>query len=343
MSDRDTRLRSYLTTGLRYGLGLAILWWVIQQADWSSVGQLLGRVTAPTLLLILTASVVGLLARFYTWKALLDSVEHVSLNDAARVDLVTNFVNQLLPSRVSGRAVSPLVVTRLTNITFGKAVGVSGMHTSMYALVYGVVALGGVTATAGQISLPVLLLIGTTTALYVLTGGFIIAAGTHMEAFDSGLNRMLGLLGEIPLVSGQVQTLGEKIPEFTTESGETFREISGDWAALAGFTGAWVIALAIAATVRVGVLFEMLGASWPSPVVLPFVIVAAYSVTLLPLTPGGIGVTETTATLIFVSLGIPASIAAPVVLVDRFFGVYLPALLGWYLTVQLDIRDTLNV
>lgn len=340
MSDRDTRLRSYLTTGLRYGLGLGILWWVVQQADWSGVGRLLGLATVPTLLLVIVASVIGLLARFYTWKAFLSSVGRVSLGDAARVDLTTNFVNQLLPSRVSGRAVSPLVITRLTDMTFGEAVGVSGMHTGMFALVYGVIALGGVTATADRISTPVLLLIATTTAIYLLLGSIILIAGTRLETFESVLNCGMDLLGRVPLIGGRMRALGQKVPQFTAESSETFRKVSGDQAALAEFTGAWVIALPLTATVRVGILFAMLGVTWPSPIVLPFVIVAAYSVTLLPLTPGGIGVTETTATLVFVSLGIPASVAAPVVLVDRVFGVYLPAILGWYPSIQLDIRDT---
>ena len=70
---------------------------------------------------------------------------------------------------------------------------------------------------------------------------------------------------------------------------------------------------------------------------LPLYLVTAYSITLLPLTPGGIGVTEATAVAVFAGLGIPESVAIPVIFLDRFLGVYLPALLGWYPATDVDV------
>jgi uncharacterized protein (TIRG00374 family) len=72
-------------------------------------------------------------------------------------------------------------------------------------------------------------------------------------------------------------------------------------------------------------------------ILLPLYLVTAYSVTLLPLTPGGIGVTEATATAVFVSLDVPSAVIIPVIFLDRFLGVYLPALVGWYPSLDMDL------
>jgi uncharacterized protein (TIRG00374 family) len=68
----------------------------------------------------------------------------------------------------------------------------------------------------------------------------------------------------------------------------------------------------------------------------------AYSVTILPLTPGGVGVAEASATLVLVSLGVSQEVAIAVVLVDRVFGVYLPALLGAVPMATLDLSTLVS-
>jgi hypothetical protein len=79
------------------------------------------------------------------------------------------------------------------------------------------------------------------------------------------------------------------------------------------------------------------GVAFEPAVLLPLYLVTAYSVTLLPLTPGGVGVTEATATAVFVSLGVPSAAIVPIVFVDRLFGIYLPAVIGWYPAARLDL------
>lgn len=334
-----SRLRSSLLTLVRYGVGLAVLWWVVRQANWSEINQLLTRVTLSTLGLLVAVSVVGTVSRVFTWKVLIGVVGDVSFIDAARVDLATNFVNQLLPSRVSGRSISPLIIARVTNLSFGGGVGVSGMHTGLWALIYSVVAVGGIFAIVGRVTTPITLLVAGSTILYLVVGVGIIAAGTRMELFESVLNRFLILIAQMPLVGHRIERLAETIPRFASVSGQTFRAVSRDLPRLFAFSIAWTVALPLTAALRVWVLFETLGIAGVSPILLPFILLTAYSVTLLPLTPGGIGVTETTATIVFVGLGIPANVAASVVLADRFLGVYFPALVGWYPTVKLELRD----
>jgi len=77
-------------------------------------------------------------------------------------------------------------------------------------------------------------------------------------------------------------------------------------------------------------------------VLLPVVLVMAYSVTVLPLTPGGIGVAEASATAALVALGVRPELAAVVVVVDRTLGVYLPAVIGWVPVARIDVSDVLS-
>jgi uncharacterized membrane protein YbhN (UPF0104 family) len=37
------------------------------------------------------------------------------------------------------------------------------------------------------------------------------------------------------------------------------------------------------------------------------------------------------------ALGVPAAIAGPTILIDRLLGMYLPAVVGWYPTMRLDL------
>ena len=338
----EIRMRDYVMSVLRYSAGISILWWVIQQADWSNIGQLLNEATAQTLGVLFVITIIGLVTRFYTWKTLFSSFDNISLANAARIDLTTNFVNQLLPSRISGRLVAPIVITRITRLSFGEAVGISGMHTGLFAVAYGIVGLYGVFLTIGHLPPAISLLTFGTTALYLTVGLAIVGAGSRMRAFESALNVLLSALASIPVVGNRLSDVIPDIPRFTTVSGETFKKIGTNWKIILKFIISWVISLAITGALRVWLLFEILDIAGLPLHILPFVIVAAYSVTILPLTPGGIGVTETTATIIFVGLGVPATVAAPAVLADRFLGVYLPALFGWYPTVRLDVRELMT-
>jgi uncharacterized protein (TIRG00374 family) len=77
-----------------------------------------------------------------------------------------------------------------------------------------------------------------------------------------------------------------------------------------------------------------------SPLVFfPLYMIVSYSVTILPLTPGGVGVAEASATLVLGALGFPLEILVPAILLDRTVGVYLPAVLGWYETFSTNTGE----
>jgi uncharacterized protein (TIRG00374 family) len=92
---------------------------------------------------------------------------------------------------------------------------------------------------------------------------------------------------------------------------------------------------------RVWLLLTALGESFTPVVLLPFALVMAYSVTILPLTPGGIGVAEASATTVIVALGVRPEIAAVVIILDRVIGVYLPAATGWIPVARMDLSAVL--
>ncbi len=63
----------------------------------------------------------------------------------------------------------------------------------------------------------------------------------------------------------------------------------------------WAVDLVLAPGVRVGLLLGSFGVAFEPLVALPLYLLVAYTVTLLPLTPGGIGIAEATATAVFVA------------------------------------------
>jgi uncharacterized protein (TIRG00374 family) len=125
-------------------------------------------------------------------------------------------------------------------------------------------------------------------------------------------------------------------------SDEQFKLLIRDPRTVGLFIMMWAVALLVVPTVRIWVLLSASTFTGLDPLMLPVYVIVAYSVTILPLTPGGIGIAEATAVAVFVALGVPESIIIPVVFLDRIFGVYLPSLLGWVPLVKTDFRGALN-
>jgi hypothetical protein len=335
--DGGSRLRGVAVTAGQYALALAALSWVFTQIDVSRALDLLARVDAPTVAALLGVSALGLLARFYTWKATMDPLQGVSLRAAGSTDLVVNFVNQLLPSRLSGRVAAPFVVRARTGMDYADAAAVSGVHTGMYALFYGGTALVGLAVAVPRLSPGLVALLALSTGLYLVAGGVVVLAGTNLTLLDRLIDGLAALLQRVPLVGPALADRREGALEFTEASTVASRELYGSPGLWIRYGVGWAVALVLAPGVRVLLLLWALGSGFEPALLLPLYLVAAYSVTLVPLTPGGIGVTEATATAVFVALGVPAEVVVPVVVVDRFLGVYLPALAGWYPSFRMDL------
>lgn len=320
---------------LKYGIGVLALGWLLRQITFEQVVTLLRGIEPVTILMVATVTGIGLAARFYTWHVLCNRFRRTEFVAAASTDLIVNFVNQLLPSRLSGRAIAPFVVREESGMTYPGAVAVAGVHTGLYAVLYGTVSLVGFALAYRQLSPALALVLLLSTALYVGAGAVVLVAGARLDAMDTIVAR-LAAIERVPIVGSLLAGLVAKLPAFAEASAESFDELTSDPGILVRYAAGWVGAMVLAPGLRVWLLLTALGANFEPAVLLPIYLVMAYSVTLLPLTPGGIGVTEATATAVFVTLGVPSSVIVPVVFLDRFLGVYLPALVGWYPSLRMD-------
>lgn len=330
-----TPVRQWGVQILKYAIGGLALVWLLGQITFEQVVTLLGGLGPGTLLAVITVTGGGLIARFYTWHVLCNRFQRTDFVAAANTDLIVNFINQLLPSRLSGRAVAPFVVRNESGMSYSGAVAVAGVHTGLYALLYGFVSMIGLVLGYRQFSPALALVLLLATALYVAAGGLVLLAGMHFDTMDALIARLMAIR-RVPMIGERLAQLVGKLPEFAGASAESFADLSSDFGVLVRYTAGWTGAMVLAPGVRVWLLLTTLGTGFEPALLLPVYLVTAYSVTLLPLTPGGIGVTEATATAVFVALGVPSAVIVPVVFLDRFLGVYLPALVGWYPSLQAD-------
>jgi uncharacterized protein (TIRG00374 family) len=276
----------------------------------------------------------GLLLRVLMWYAFLNHETPTRFKTAAEIDLIINFLNQLLPSRLSGRVAAPLVLIQRANIDMGDGIGITGVNTGVYGVTYGVVSLCGIALSLSHLSSGILTLVSISTVLYLSVGLIILVSGLNAATFDMWTERFVSFVEQIPAIGNLLNKGLKYIPEFSEQSERIFHDILRSPSTIGLYLIGWLGSIAVFPALRVALLFDTFGFFFTPLITLPAVLVAAYSVTLLPLTPGGIGVTEATAAAVFVSLGVPYEIAAASVLVDRVFGVYLPALLGWYPLVR---------
>lgn len=334
MGDRPWKAR--LFRAVRYLVGIGALAWVLQLVEWRRVVSLLADISPWTVAALVTVSVVGLLVGFAQWHVLLNAVTDTRFVDTAGASLTVLFINHLLPSRLSGRAVAPFVIRERTGMDYAGAVGVSGVHTGLYALLYGLASVVGLAVVVGRIPLELAALLALSTLLYGAAGTLVLLAGVHMRAVDRMAGGLETVFGFVPVVGDRLSALSGKLPAFTAASASTFRTLLRDPGTVLSYTVGWVVALLVVPGFRVWLVFESLGVGVEPTVLLPLYLVVAYSVTLLPLTPGGVGVTEATATAVFVALGVPSAAVVPAIFADRLLGTYLPALVGWYPSLKID-------
>ena len=320
----------------QYAVGLAALAFLLSRVDFATVGARLRVADPATLAAIAVVTVAGVVSRFDTWRAVVAPFARMGLLTAGRVDLAVNFVNQLLPSRLSGRLAAPFILRAETGMDYGDATAAAGAHTGIYAVFYGLVSLVGVAVVAGRVTTGLLLVLLLSTGLYLVAGVVVLLAGLNLTVLDRVVGVFAGLAERVPKIGAALAARIRSVPDITEASADAFGRLSTDPTVWARYGLGWAGALVVAPGIRVYLLFASFGVA-VDPLLLPLYLVTAYSITLLPLTPGGIGVTEATAVAVFAGLGIPESVAIPVIFLDRFLGVYLPALLGWYPATDVDV------
>ncbi|MFC7188954.1 lysylphosphatidylglycerol synthase transmembrane domain-containing protein [Halocatena marina] len=321
---------------VQYAIGIAALVWLVRQAEWGRVIGLIDKLDYITIVVILAATVAETLFRFSMWHVLLNGLRSTPFSIAARSTLIINFVNQILPSRISGRSIAPVVLRHYTQYDWSEVVTVAGLHTALYAILNGLIALLGLVLFAHVFSPGLIAVLGGSTALYLVVGFLTIVAAQRLDGMAAVAVRARELFGRIPFIETAIGAFMGKLPTFSEGVADTFKNLLSNYRVVSLYTAGWIASRMLFPGLRAWVLLTALDVEF-SPLLLPVVLVTAYSVTLLPLTPGGIGVAEASATLVFTALGIPAAIITPVILVDRFLGVYLPSLAGWYPVTRIDL------
>jgi len=330
-----------LLSVLKWGVALGAFWYVTRGVDWVATAAELASVPPGVVVAILAITVLEFGSRFSMWYALLSGRIGVSLATTARIDLTIKFINHVIPSKASGHSVAPLVLRHYTDSDWAEAVSIAGLNTGLYATLYGVTALAGLVLFAPRLSRGWLLVILVSTGIYSAAGALILLAGRRLDVAGALIGRLESLLARIPRIGDRLAGVAATLPAFGADSAAVFRERSGHPGVLVGYALGWAGTLMVVPGVRVWLLLDALGGGFAPAVLLPVVLVMAYSVTVLPVTPGGVGVAEASTTAVLASLGVDPGVAAVVVLVDRTLGVYLPAALGWLPAATIDLPAVL--
>lgn len=343
MTELSTTIRRWLWSrarivdGLQLALGLGLLWWILRSVAWTDFVAAASMLSAGSIALVVVASLLGMLCQFLTWHAFASAVADYRPGRIAEAELVVRFLNSLLPSRISGRSAAPLVLRHYTGASLADAAAVTTLHTCAYAVLYGLVTILAVVPLAGRLPREILLLVTLAGGAYLAVGGFLLLAGFLPEPILGIANRVGDAGSALPVLGDAVARLFDAVDRTVRTTTEQFRALATRDRSLVAFAIGWFGTPLLFPAVRFWILLSALGHQFEPVTALPLVLLAAYSVTVLPVTPAGVGVTEATAVAVFVALGVPNGVAVPAVLLDRVLGVYLPALAGWYPLATADV------
>lgn len=328
-------------TAVRYLLGLLILWWVVSRIDVSEGLAYLYALDRSLVALVLVLTALEFGTRFLMWHGLFAEIEPTSFDKSVMTDILIKFVNLFMPSRLSGRALSPAVVRHYTGFDWSTALALSGVYTGLYAVLYGLVASVGLVLGLRTFSRGIQLLIALSVSLYLVAGLSILLAGARSTWFERFRDWFQSVVDWIPSQSVRSKLQGrlEGTDEFSAQTERTFRALLASPRSVGLFTVGWAGTLLIVPGFRVWLLLQGANVGVPILPVVAVYVVTAYSVTILPLTPGGLGVAEVSATLVLVAAGIPHAVVAPVVVADRVLGVYVPSLLGVVPATRIEFES----
>lgn len=325
---------------IKYLLGFVILAWVLSTIDWRSAVGTVAGFSMRSAIAIIVVAIVGAAVPVGAWQVLAARFTSVRFRNILVANLIVRFVNTLFPSRVSGRSVAPLALHRHVGLNWNDAVAVTMAHTALHAILYAMFTVAGAVLIVGQHNIGLLSLILFSVAAYLTVGLSLGLAGWRLDLLEhlfTGVRRIVLLLPQGSRLAGPLKNAQIALLDGTDEQ---FQELLRDRSRITLFIIIWIAGVIIIPAVRIWILLQAVGVTDVDPVLLPLYVVVAYSVTILPLTPGGIGVVEATAVVVFVTLGLPQSAIVTVVFLDRLLGVYLPSLIGWVPLINTNVVMT---
>jgi len=329
---RQRATRNVLFTFFKYLLGICGIAWLVVQTDVAALQTVVFDLDLSTILLLVAMSVFGVLAMIYSWYALFITFRPVGFLDISDVVLVNYFVGQLVPSNVSALALMPLLTGIVTDVRTSVSTGVVAAHTALYAILYALVGGIGLLFVLPNLSISLRVVILLSVGMYAALAVMIVVFTYRYTMFSRLADRI------IPSLLGLDKRFGDRFEGFGNETRASIEAIFRNEATVFRFAIAWAIGMMFVPAVR---FYLIMGASTNATVsalLFPLYIVTSYSITVIPITPGGIGVAELNATFVFTALGFSAEVVVAAVLIDRFLGIYLPSLLGGIRSLSFDIE-----
>lgn len=329
-TDRDTR--EWFLSGVQYAIGLIALVWFVSQLSVAGVVGLLHSLSIGSILLLIAVTVGGQIFMYLLWHLLFVSFQPTSFADTARVSLASNFVNVTVPSRVPALVLNPLIIRHHTGLNSTAAVTVTFVHTLLFAGLYALVATVGLVVAATHLSLKTFVFLAIAIGVYALAALLGIISLIELNT----LSELIVRARRASPFDIQISNKNSWNKSITGDIREQVISLLTNWHVLSLFTLIWLCGLVLPSGIRVGVLFFISGYEFTPIWLLPAVVVTTYSVTILPVSVGGIGVAEITASILFVSLGYPIDVVAPIILLDRLLGKYIPGVIGFVPAMSVD-------
>jgi uncharacterized protein (TIRG00374 family) len=320
---------------IQYALGIVALGWITTQVRFSAIVAVVLDLPTWTFVTLACLTIGQLFGISLLWRALIGPFGSPSPSQLVQAELLFGFVDQIVPSRVASQSIAPFVIDEFANtgVTNGAAVAVT--YTLYHVALYGAVALIGLLIVRPILSLPFQLFLGIAIAAYLGYATMLALVCWRHDALQRIVATVLGVVQRAPVPRRDLSP--DTIVPAVGEAAIGVRALASDYRRVVPFALGWLLCLVGVPGLRVWLLLEGLGVETPEPWLVAVYVCLAYSVSVLPLTPGSIGVSEATATVVFVALGFPESVVVPTILVDRALGVYLPALAGWYPAIKTDV------
>lgn len=331
------RLKRGLVRLAQAGLVLGSIGLVVLTTDWRRSIELLSEIEPTIAAIVIVVTIVQFLARSYTWYVLLNFLHPTSFRTAVRLDVIIKYVNFFTPSRTVGAMATPFLFREYTDHSWAESISVTGLQMGLYSGLYGLTTVLGVLALFGQLPLGIVVLVALAGTLYLALTGAVYVVGFRSDAIHRLIRDGASLLPYTDLWGKVAGLLLARVPPLDEQSSVIFRRMATNPTDTIHYTLAWTLNIIVLASLRVWLLLAGFGVEFAPFYLLPVVLVMAYSVTLLPITPGGIGIAEASATVVLIAVGVPSHVAAPVVFLDRFLGQYLILFVAWYPMLEVDL------
>jgi len=294
----------------------------------------LRNIHAPTWMRLALLVQIGMsVTQGLSWKILFEPDDSLSVVQATVGQLIVNFAGTLMPGRFSSRLAAPFVFSGIASSTqIARATAVTYVHTILYLIGFGVSATGGFIVLSWMYSTLYTPLLLVPIGLFLGVGGvgFILPFLTRPDEPFSPLPQYCRpeFIVSHPMYQEFVDFLKRNINHIRDEFRRHQSTAAATLLLIASFT--------IFSGLRMSCLFYAYDVS-PRIFELMVIVPTAYSVDILPISFGGIGVAEGSAISLLALMGYDAAAIAPIVFMDRMLMAYLPALFGWGFFGYYDI------